>query len=410
MSASNQYCRSELAYCSNVHPGERLLDVYRNIEHFVAPVHASRQTEIGAAGLWLSAEAAKDLQRPKELEFFLQHLKKFNLQLLTLNGFPYGNFHQAQVKEKVYQPDWGQQERLVYTMQLARILAKALPAEQNLGTISTLPITYKAWVNKKNKAAVLENLKELCFYLHKLENETGKHIKLCFEMEPDCFLESTEELIHFFCNELAALPQRQYLGICYDVCHQAVMQENIKHSLNAIAAAGISIGKIQISSALQACFSQTDIHQANSLIKHLEQFCEPKYLHQVKTGHPASAEFADLDLALSAARDNKDLTQSDWFIHFHVPIQYSEPGLANKKKVENNSAIGQLKTTQQAIIQALEFLSENPSIKPHLEVETYTWHVLPENIRPKDDKDLVHNIALELDWLEQQLKQRKLLR
>ena len=42
-------------------------------------------------------------------------------------------------------------------------------------------------------------------------------------------------------------------------------------------------------------------------------------------------------------------------------------------------------------------------VTDHLEVETYTWSVLPLDQRPDDERALVAGLAAELNWVRDQL-------
>jgi hypothetical protein len=217
-------------------------------------------------------------------------------------------------------------------------------------------------------------------------------------MEPGCVLQDSDSLISFFAGlgEYArgrGLPRRlldDHLGICFDICHQAVMFEDIYEVMRRIHEAGINIAKIQVSSALQ--LADPGDEEARSA---LAEFAEPKYLHQSccrgRDGRLHSV--LDLDLAFT------ELPPTDpWRIHFHVPVQ------------AQSLICDGLGTTQREIGRALDFLRDHPELKPHLEVETYTWGVLPAAIRPADEDGIVDGLAGELRWLESQMHQRGLLR
>ncbi len=392
---------TDIAYCSNVHAGENTADIKQNLVNFIQPVRKQRNLGSMATGLWISAVAARELQDIKQLIAFQQSMTLAKLRLTSINGFPYGGFHQEQVKFNVYLPDWSAPARLNYTKQLANILAACLPDDCHSGVISSLPLGYKLdWSTDKQQRALI-HLKELTDHLDKIAQHSGKKILVCLEMEPDCLLESTTELIQFFQQNIhSKIPHNNYLAICYDVCHQAVMYEDAEDSLNQITEAGITIGKIQLSNALQIDFSssRTDNH---SLIKLLTKFSEPKYLHQVKIRNHRGqlSAYADLSLALEAVTDattSFDYEQS-WRIHFHVPLSHQH--LIHSK----------LQTTHDALQQTFNFLHANNKIRPLLEVETYSWQVLPKVLRPQNNADLIVGIVDELRWVEEQLAIRNLL-
>ena len=399
-----------LSYCTNVHPGESVRELLDNLSRFVGPVRSEAGLSVLTAGLWLSNKASLELT---DFELKRSELKRClagnGLTLNSLNGFPFGDFHQDEIKQDVYLPDWSEPCRLEYTVRLAELLASVMEKDETSGTISTLPLGFsRCWTAEKHQAS-LKHFCQLAEKLAEIEHYTGKHIRVCLEMEPACALEKTPEIIAFFNADLADYAKagrfdgmllKRYLGVCYDVCHQAVMFENIRDSLEAITAGGITIGKIQLSSALRL----TDC-TAESAREKLLDFAEPRYLHQtsVKMHDGSIRYFSDLAPALESA---EDCPGQEWRVHYHVPVQLSRGLLADSEAGNESSSLG---TTQFALESVFEFLAAHPSLKPHLEVETYTWHVLPQSLRPDDDSSLVRGIVSELDYVRQSMAAHGLL-
>jgi hypothetical protein len=395
---STDWHRSELTYCTNVHPGENLDQVSGIVSGPLSAVRQNRKLTHMAAGLWLSNPTALELEAEDTLVHFASQLEQHNITLFTLNGFPAQGFHAKRVKEAVYHPDWSEPERLDYTLKLARILARLLPQDISEGTISSVPLGFGPEWDHARHTLALDALCRCAAEFERIQQETGRQIRLCLEMEPGCALESTDALIPFFTSELPAhLASKgldpsliaNHLGICFDVCHQAVMFENTYQAMQRIHSAGISIGKIQISSALELKSPDND-EARNSL----SGFVEEKYLHQSRCRDEKDRllEVMDLDQAFNAFP-----TTRPWRVHFHVPIQ---------AETLINDGLG---TTQQEIGRTLDYLRDNPELHPHLEVETYTWTALPESIRPTDEGMMVDGLSAELIWLESQMQQRGLL-
>ncbi|MGR8932411.1 MAG: metabolite traffic protein EboE [Gammaproteobacteria bacterium] len=392
--------RDELTYCSNVHPANTYPDLEAVVTRFIGEVRKKRNAGSMGSGLWINQSVADDLvQQPEKLQQFVHLLARSHIDLFTLNGFPYGNFHGQSVKERVYTPDWSDPQRSRYTRLLAEILAACLPDRVSEGTISTLPLGFRhTWSEAKHQAS-LEAFCQVARFLGDLKQRQGRSIRVCLEMEPDCVLETTDELIRFFRRDLPEkalalrIPEqllRDHLGVCFDVCHQAVMFEDCAESLSRIAKEGISVGKIQVSSALVI----VDPEQTN-IDETLAEFTEPRYLHQVRT---LAGQRLVSSLDLPFALDDKSFpTAYPWRIHFHVPIHATL------------LAQDVLSTTQQAILDVLDFLKANPNHKPHLEVETYTWQVLPAFLRPKTDASLIAGLTDELNWLEMEMLKRSLI-
>lgn len=403
-----RWSREELNYCTNVHPGAKLSEVTQNIHKYISAVASARSLSAMQTGFWLANSALQSLNssQSERLEF-IASLAKHQISIGTLNGFPYGNFHQAVVKQKVYLPTWADTKRLNYSLELAKFYASLMADTCTIGSISTLPLGYaKAW-SKKEYWLAADNLCSAALGLAEIEQQTGKYICICIEMEPDCVLETTAELIAFFEHTLKPAAAKRglsaslltrYIACCFDTCHQAVMHEDILQSLTQIKQAGIHIGKIQISNALSA---KIDSWQQAQLF--CQRFSEKKFLHQVKIGQLGNVLYQLEDLNIHSIQTahqtiGDELFKYRWHIHFHVPIH-----LAQIPSEEFN-----ISTTQSAITQTLDFLANNNDCKPALEVETYSW-LQYENSQANKKFNLVDGINQELQWLEQQLAARNLL-
>ena len=387
-----------LGYCANVHPGEALADVLRAIEHFGAGVRGELNVPALSLGLWLSRGALQDLERtPARVAELARACEAAGAFVVTLNGFPYGNFHAPVVKRRVYHPDLGSPERGAYLLGLARVLSQLLPPDAAEGTISTLPIGHRdepsdlAAISGGRAAraeAAAERLCGLCDQLARLADERGKPIRICLEPEPGCWLESTDDALQFFGDTLPNVARRlgtararieQHLGLCYDTCHQAMCFEDASESIRALTSAGVRIGKAQLSSALEL----VEPRRANARAA-LMSFAEPRFLHQVRTrganGELLGADDLDQRTSLPDARA--------WRVHFHVPI--------------HRPSLGLLGTTRPFLERALPELAALDPL-PHLEVETYTWSVLPEAERPQTDAELVRGLASEVRFARDEI-------
>jgi hypothetical protein len=318
--------------------------------------------------------------------------------VFTINGFPYGPFHGRPVKQQVYQPDWRHEERVGYSNRLADLLAKLLPEDAGLeGSISTVPGTFKPLAAAPGAVEeIARNLVRHVAHLVALERTTGRTIALALEPEPYCQLETIEETVGFFeqhlfgsaargqLSALAGLDEaaaeralRRHLGVCYDVCHAAVEFEDPAGSLAALRAAGIGVPKLQLSAALRV------VRVGPETADQLRPFDEPVYLHQVVERNDGALR-RHLDLPDALAGIERSLG-SEWRVHFHVPIFLAE--------------LMDFSTTQAFLGEILRLHRAQP-ISQHLEVETYTWDVLPERYR---QVDVARAIARELAWVREQL-------
>ncbi|MGD8216650.1 metabolite traffic protein EboE [Pseudomonas thivervalensis] len=397
MSARTGWTATQIGYCSNVHPTHDLGGLRASIERHFQTVRTLRGLDTQDSGLWISAGAAAELQQPPARADFLDLLQRSGLRLTSLNGFPYGQFHQGAVKADVYLPSWADPQRLAYSLDLARFLAQALPADCAQGVISSVPLGYAARWSAALQQRAEHQLRELTAALAQLRLETGKKIVVCLEMEPDCVLENTGQAITFFHHWQATDPHQEHLALCFDVCHQAVMFENCYQSLERLRQARVPIGKIQLSNAL-ICHLPADDHRREQVLETLGGFAEPTYLHQVKArdGQDRLSAWADLPAALDDCEQNR-CSHSELRIHFHIPL-FSEHLL-----------LPELNGSQVALSQTFDFLADHGDFRPVLEVETYSWGVLPSQLRPTTEHAQLQGIAAELRWVEDQLQQRQLL-
>ena len=359
-----------ITYCTNIHPGESWEETFSALRrHLPAITSEYCPTEPFPVGLRLSRRAAWELDDAAENRF-REWLQQHQLFVPTINGFPYGSFHNARVKEQVYLPDWRQPERVEYTARLATLLDRWLPPGMP-GSISTVPLAFGRDLPQQELAAVRNNLLSALEHLDHLRQRSGKAIMLSLEPEPGCLLETTGDVITFF--EQMNFPDtlRSALGVCLDCCHQAVEFETPAECLEQLGSAGIGIGKVQVSSALRMLDPERTL---------LEGFCEPTYLHQtvIRGKDGMLRRYDDLPKAL---RDHPPGQGEEWRIHFHVPIFVGRMPCYD--------------TTRFFIDDILPLLDDMVL----LEVETYTWDVLPPELQ---EDTVTRSITRELRWLKGQ--------
>jgi hypothetical protein len=382
------------SYCLNVHPGESLDDLYRVLDTCIPEIKQALSP--GAPfglGLRLANRAAAELQSPEHLAALRDRLKSGNLYAFSVNAFPFGAFHQARVKENVYAPDWRTPERLDYTRNVFNALAGLLP-EDTSGSVSTVPLSYGAWaLNESDHLRIRQQLCDLAFELALLEETTGKTLHLGLEPEPDCTLETTRQTVSWFEDGLFRLgaPElakqkgldidfaedllRRHIGVCFDTCHVAMQFEDPLEALQTYTRHGIRISKVQVSAALECDPSP------ESLIA-LRDFDDGVYLHQVKSESHQS--WPDL----SALFAHPPAPSAKLRIHCHVPLHWPGSGLLRSTRP----------TLTPAFWQALPQCGCE-----HIEVETYTFDVLPPDVR---GGSLTRNILSECEWALAALKRK----
>lgn len=391
--------RFDLTYCSNIHAGETWREVHGALASALPSIRgALGVTGAFAIGLRLSARAAAELERPDAFEEFRAFLRDGRYYVPTINGFPYGAFHGERVKERVYLPDWRDRARLTYTNRLSSLLAVML-ADAGLaeGSVSTVPGAFKRDVRSADdERAIAYHVLDHAAHLVALRERTGVIVALAIEPEPACFIETTTEAIDFFTHYLfdeATLAAwrherggalgvdevRRHVGLCFDACHMAVEFEHASVALERLDAAGIRVPKFQISSAIRVSRPAAGSPARQALAR----FADDTYLHQVVEDRGgALTRYVDLPEALLAPAAGVD----EWRVHFHVPVFLA--------------SMGELGTTQGDLVGVLDLIKE----RRHgacLEVETYTWDVLPPEYKALD---MNAAIARELAWTRDRLE------
>jgi sugar phosphate isomerase/epimerase len=379
-----------VGYCTNVHPAEDLDGVVAQLARYAAPVRERLGGERLGVGLWLAAPLARRLRGDAAGVARLRaELRRLGLEVVSCNGFPYRAFHAPVVKRAVYRPDWTEPERRRYTLDLAWLLAGLLPDDVAEGSISTLPLGWRTGWGERRTVAARAALAATTGELERLERATGRRVRLALEPEPGCAVETVAQA-------LAALDglDHAWVGVCLDACHLAVQFEDPAAVVQAVQAAGVAIVKVQASVALRS---------ERPAAGELEGFVEPRFLHQTRARAPAQGSVAgtpgvvagtpgavagvlgvdDLPDALAGGLPR----EREWRVHFHVPV-HLDGG----------------RTTQPVLRALLACLLGGPrALTSHVEVETYTWGVLPGALRAAGEEALVDGLALELAWLEREL-------
>ena len=372
-------------YCTNVHPGDTYAALLHNLRTHAAAVkqRVSPGRPMGV-GLWIPAGAACAIRRDGLAAELSCVMGQLGLLPYTINGFPYGNFHEPVVKQRVYLPDWAAGERLRYTTDLADILVALLPDDAVEGSISTLPL---CWAHPRAPAGdrmerMAGNLAAAARHLCEVEQRTGKLVHLDLEPEPGCALQRSGDVVDLFERHLDRCDDREivrrYVRVCHDVCHAAVMFEGQGEALANYRGAGIGVGKVQVSSAVEAVCSAG---APREMVRgDLRRLVEPRYLHQtvLKRADGAVRFFEDLPLALDAVGDRGDVW---WRVHLHVPLFQER--------------FGALGTTRGCVEECLAAIRPEDGVG-HFEIETYAWHVLPPGLR---GGSLADDVAKEFEWL-----------
>jgi sugar phosphate isomerase/epimerase len=378
-----------LCYGTNVHPAE---DVRGILAMLAGPAAAVRRAfspgEPLGLGLWLPAAAARAIAGSADVAAEVRAALAANgLSIATVNAFPAGGFHGERVKERVYAPPWGDPARLDYTLDVGRALVRLLDPGTTC-VASTVPGTWREWRRGPAENRVLaEGLVAAARAFADLADASGVRVVLAPEPEPGCTLETAEEAVAFWRQDLPValgadadrlLP---HLGLCADLCHLAVAGDDPAAALAALRRAGVPVAKVQVSAALEIARPASD----PAAVEALRAFDEPRWLHQAAGRSRLGVWRRVPDLTEVFARDGEWRALAPWRVHFHAPLHLA--------------SVAGVATTRDRVAPALREVLSWGGTPPTLEVETYTWSALPGF--PGGEAELAAGIAAELRFVRE---------
>jgi hypothetical protein len=376
-----------LAYCTNIHRGETWPETFAALRTVTLGVrrHVCNGRPY-AIGLRLSDLASRQLSYPGALLLFRRWLDRNDCYIFTINGFPFGRFHGGRVKEQVYRPDWTSDDRVNYTNRLFDLLGQLVPAGIE-GSVSTVPGSFKEFITTDDQLRLIRsNIFRCVEHIERVSAKTGRKLHLGLEPEPLGLLETTDETLEFFGRLRAEHPNdrrlTEFLGVNYDTCHMAVEFENPAESLARLRRHDVKISKLHLSSALK-------LRPTTESLAALTAFADDTYLHQVvsRAADGKLTRHKDLDVAL--ARPHSPL--EEWRVHFHIPL-YSRPSAC-------------FDNTTDHLLGVLDVLQADPHLCSHLEMETYTWDVMPPELK---SRSVASQLVLEYEWCLDALETRGL--
>ena len=389
-----------LTYSTLVHAGDNWDEIWASVQTYLPQVKARvAPNEPFGVSLRLAAATVQTLLADPAKRAELRNFFDDNdMYVYTANAFPYGSFKGQRVKEQVYEPDWRTDARVEYTIGVATLLAELAP-EGIAPSIQSVPLGFKPRVTDTSVVdSYAEHVLKVAAALVDIEARTGRTVTFALEPEPMCFLETTAETIDFFTTrlftgaaaerlgELSGLAAadahgalRRHVGIVFDPCHQAVEYEDVADALLQLRDAGVPVFKLQQASAVHVP------EVTPEAVEVLRRYVETVYLTQTYQRRDGEIErFLNLDDAI-AAWDADPSDEREWRIHFHVPVFLDD--------------LGPFRTTRFAIEESLAYHAEHP-VSRHLEIETYTWDVLPAELKTGD---IVEYVSRELEWVRDEI-------
>ncbi|HFL8824107.1 MAG TPA: metabolite traffic protein EboE [Candidatus Azoamicus sp. OHIO1] len=395
MIINNQH-KYNLTYCLNVFKSKNWEETLYNIKIFVSNIKKTYPNKEIGIGLCISNSISKELIKKRNLLDLIILIKNENIYIPSINGFVYKKFHQKSIKDKIYIPEWTSNSRILYTKLLIKILKELLPKNVN-GSITTLPISYKPWINKKNKTYIFYkssiNISKIIDILININKKYKKLIHLDIEPEPNCLIENSKEIVRFYKlwllpigsdylrnkynieKKIAIALIKDHIKICYDICHFSTNFEKTTTIIKLLTKEKIKIGRIQISSAIKIKTPKKK-EKFKKIINKISHLSYSPFLHQtVEKNNNQIKKFIDIKYAIKTIKKNK---KSEWRIHCHLPIYLKKYSI--------------LETTNKDTKSVLKNLINN-KITNHIEIETYTYNVISPN------SDIMASIIKEYNWV-----------
>ena len=365
-----------LAYCLNLHPADTLAGLLEGLRGITLPLRerlASGKTF--GVGMYVPGALAEELERGDDWRALKGFLDEHALDPFTWNAFPYGGFGAEGLKARVFEPTWAEPERASYTQRIAQLAGRLArrPREGEHVSISS----HTGWHSSRSlegepSRKAFQQLRHVERMLSGRPATEAVRVVLALEPEPRANVNDTRELTTLYQSSLRLENDPPGLGTCLDTCHAAVEFEDPSESIARSTDHGAPLGKLQFTSALALR------PERRADVDALLALDEPRYLHQV-TARAADGELLRVgDLPeLRAALDGPDGERwwrgAELRCHFHVPVDLA------------HLAEGPLATTREHADATLAAALARPerwgTNDLHVEIETYTWDVLPRAAR-----------------------------
>ncbi len=371
-----------ITYCSNIFKEKNTKKLINKLNEYIFFIKKKLKIKKISLGLCLSNEIVKNLLKYENAENFTNWLKYNQIYLSSINGFVYQNFHTRHIKEKIYYPDWSSLKRLNYTQKIIDFLLK-IQNNTNDISISTLPISFKNWMNNRNKKYIYFYSSINFIKIVKKLISIKKYIHIDIEPEPGCLIESIQEFYNFYYKWLKKIYMqnknnkysnlKKHITLCYDICHALVSYDSYQNIIKKI-----KIGKVQISSAIEIINNDTN---RISNINELSFLNESNFLHQNTTidkNNKIIKKNIDINLLINKPIPLDTKTR----IHCHMPIYL---------KKYNNLII-----TQQETKNILIDILKNLNVK-HIELESYTYNMI---LKQKKLNSILKEYLLIIKWLK----------
>lgn len=360
-----------LAYCLNLHPADTLAGLLEGLRGITLPLRERiAPGRTFGVGMYVPARLAAELTQGEEWRSLKAVLEEHDLDPFTWNAFPYGGFGADGLKARVFEPTWAEPERRSFTQDVAR-LATLLARRPSKGEHVSIS-THTGWHTSRTPDArvAFRNLAYVGVQLSAARDPADARLVVSLEPEPRSTANDTRELAALYEGALSRA-KWSALGTCLDTCHAAVEFEDPSESI-ARSTHGALLGKLQFTSALALR------PERRADVDALLALDEPRYLHQV-TARSADGELLrvgdlpELRTALDGPDGERWWRGAELRCHFHVPVDLA------------HLAEGPLGTTREHADATLAAALARPerwgTDDLHVEIETYTWDVLPRAAR-----------------------------
>ncbi|MEM9144585.1 MAG: hypothetical protein AAGC57_00200 [Pseudomonadota bacterium] len=348
-------------------------------------------------GLRLSARALDTAADSEPRERLRRRLGEARLVPVSANGFAPGPLLRGRVKERIFTPDWREEERLHYTNAFGELIGELAPVGHPI-SLTTSPGTDRALGQHGEAIAdIADGMLRAGAHFAELERRTGRRVTLAIQPVPGGMLETAAEAAAFFERHLfsplatrrfgsladlsaakAAEALPAHLGICLDTAGMAVMEEDPSEALAALRRVGVPVAKLLVGSAV--CFDPADPVAVDALA----QMELGRHRHPVmgRGADGTVVRYGDLAEALSARP--QDLGAGAlWRAYRRVPLAPAAW-----------SPVGTLVSTRDVAEAALTLHAKSP-IAPEIEIEAAV---------PPTDPSFVTVMLADIAWVRSRLE------
>lgn len=383
----------QIVHAGAIRPVTSFADIQATVRESLAPINlALGNTSPVGVSVRLSQAAlqdpALDATNLKAL------LGEYHLELAGISGVSIS----GGAKEQVHHPDWRSEDRLSFMFGATNLMSGIAGEEGPEIGITTNALSHRSWLDidfPGNWAALTLNIVRVVQHLATIREKTGTTMHIDLEVEPGSVLRDTDDVIRFWNDWLltrgaamlsdkmqvtdgtAVDAMNRHIRLALDTAHAAVVGDDAAASLDRLTEAGVGIGRLQVSSALEVTVPG-DGNGRTELLGHLDAIRSEKLLQQVVATRDGDIVQRYDDLPPTVESTSAGET---WRIHTHAPVLADRYGIWRS-------------TREDAAAWVREIVSRGIDVGM-IELRSANWDVVPAD----DRGEIEEMIAREAEWV-----------